>query len=122
VQEDQRPRILVVEDESLIALDLAELVMGLGCEVIGPAGSLRESRGLARRRRIDGAILDIRLRDGGEVYPLAEELLGAGIPIVFATALDHSIPAEYVHVPTIAKPFSREILRALVEQVLLKRI
>lgn len=67
-------RILVVEDEMLIAVLIEEMLQGLGCHVVGPVSRLDAALRLAHEEPLDAAILDVRIR-GGQVYPVAEELL-----------------------------------------------
>lgn len=76
-------RILIVEDEVLIAEDLADYFFRLGCEILGPAGTLAD--GFRHLHAAEIAVLDIALR-GETVLPLAEALLGRGVPFVFFTA------------------------------------
>ena len=80
----RQPTILVVEDEPLIALDLAAMVEDAGGEVVGPAGSVREALALLDARIVTGAILDVNLSDG-DVEPVAEFLLARGAPVIFHT-------------------------------------
>jgi CheY-like chemotaxis protein len=74
--------LLVVEDEFMIALDLAQWLEELGMQVIGPAGSVSDALKLveANAGRIDGALLDINLR-GERVYPVADALAVRGCPL-----------------------------------------
>ena len=67
-------RVLVVEDEMLIAVLIEEMRQGLGCHVVGPVSRLDAALRLAHEEPLDAAILDVRIR-GGQVYPVAEELL-----------------------------------------------
>ena len=77
-------RILVVEDEMLIAVLIEEMLQGLGCQVVGPVSRLDAALRLAHEEPLDAAILDVRIR-GGQVYPVAEELLARNIPFVLAS-------------------------------------
>lgn len=79
-------RILVAEDEPLVALELEATLRGLGCEVLGPAATLEEALRLATApsERIDAAVLDINLA-GRASFPAADALAKRGVPIVFAT-------------------------------------
>lgn len=61
-------RILVVEDEMLIALEIEERLQRLGCEIVGPVGRLERALELARSTALDGALLDVNVK-GGLVYP-----------------------------------------------------
>ena len=62
-------RILLVEDDFLIAMDIKQSIEMLGGKVVGPFGRLKEAQELARRENFDGAVLDVRL-DGDLTYPL----------------------------------------------------
>lgn len=89
-------RILIVEDEYLLAEDLRAELAGVGAEIVGMAGTV--DRALAevdRIERLDGAVLDMNL--GGEpVYPVADRLIAGGVPFVFTTGYDASaIPERY---------------------------
>lgn len=78
----ERPRVLVVEDEFIIALDLSETVKDLGYALEGPYAD-KENAFIAIDRELpDCAILDVFTGDG-EVFPLADALVDAGVPIIF---------------------------------------
>ncbi|WP_372621649.1 HWE histidine kinase domain-containing protein [Falsiroseomonas sp.] len=78
-------RILVAEDEPLIATDAAETLRALGCEVVGPASTLPQALALAEGGgHLDAAVLDVNL-GGQPSFPLATLLAGRGVPVVFAT-------------------------------------
>ena len=100
-------RVLVVEDEAIIAFLIEELLKDFGCAVVGIAGSLR--RGLTvvedRSIAIDGAILDVSL--GSEMsYPVASRLSDRGVPFLFCTAFGHTgVAPHFAHVPVLIKPF-----------------
>lgn len=100
-------RVLVVEDEALIAMQLEEVVREAACAVLGPAATLVEALRLAGSQRVDAAILDVNL--GGEhSFPLAEVLTAQRVPFVFCTGYIGvgGLPERFRHVPVIAKPFS----------------
>jgi DNA-binding response OmpR family regulator len=98
-------RILVVEDDFLIAMDIKEAIERLGGHVVGPIGRLEQAQDLARREAFDAAILDVKL-DGDVTFPLAEELLTRGVPIVLATGYDvASLPENFQGIPHLRKPF-----------------
>lgn len=98
-------RVLIAEDEFLIAMELADELQAMGAEVVAVKPTLAGARAAAQAAdRIDLAVLDIDLR-GELVYPLVDELLARGIPIVFATGYDaSSIPPRYTHVECCEKP------------------
>jgi CheY-like chemotaxis protein len=108
-------RILVVEDEALVALMIEDMLDELGCVVAGSARSVRDALTLVGAGEMDGAILDLNL--GGEpVYPVAEALAAVGIPFVFLTGYGvGGIDARFAGVPTIAKPFHPSALEQAVD-------
>lgn len=107
-------RILVVEDELLVALELETMLDGLGCEVIGPAARLEKAITLAETADIDGAILDVNLR-GKPVYPVATALRTRGIPFIFSTGYSTStaVPEPFRDSDRIEKPFDQKDLAKL---------
>lgn len=114
-------RVLVVEDEALIALVLQDMLEELGWEVVGPASTLAEARTLADdTESYDLALLDVRL-NGETVFPVAERIVAAGRPIIFATGsggddLPSSIRASSVlGKPYAAQTVERAILKAIDE-------
>lgn len=98
-------RILVAEDDIVLAFDLAHSLEEAGGIVVGPARSLADAFELVRvTQELDGAILDIDL-NGEPVFPVAEALARRGTPFVFATASDaETLPAPFGQVPHCQKP------------------
>src|SRR3954451_16852423 len=109
-------RLLVVEDEYMIADDLACALEDEGAEVVGPAGTVVDALELGQlnRGRLDGAVLDVNLRDE-RVYPVADVLASRGVPFVLATGYDvASIPVAYAQMPRCEKPVDkRKLMRLL---------
>jgi CheY-like chemotaxis protein len=104
-----------VEDDYIVASDLARALEERGAEVIGPAGSIGAALKLiTEQNALDGAVLDVDLR-GQRAYPLADALRVAGVPFVFTTGYDEwIIPNIYAAVPRLEKPVDiRALLRAL---------
>nr|WP_294525103.1 response regulator [uncultured Rhodopila sp.] len=109
-------RILVVEDEMMIAILLDESLRSLGCTVVGPVGKLDAAIRLATDAAFDAAVLDINIR-GGQVFPVAEILEARGIPYVLASGYsDWVLPNHLQGRPRLTKPFT---LRELEHEVLL---
>ena len=112
-------RILVVEDEYLIAMDLEITLQSAQATVLGPAGRVREGLDLvAREPEICAAILDVNI--GGEtVYPVADVLLKRSVPFLFATG-EHpdTIPQRFAGVTVCQKPASPENLVQCVSDLL----
>lgn len=99
--------VLVVEDQFLVALDLSEQLAERGCQVIGPAASVRQAREQIEDITPNGAILDVNLA-GERSFPIAEWLSERGIPFVFLTGYDSctAFPEAFQHVPRLSKPVS----------------
>lgn len=104
-------RILVAEDNMMVAMDLAAELEACDAQVIGPFARIGEALTAAAEGSPDGAILDVNLLDG-EVTPLAEKLLADGIPVVFCTgvALPKELRGRYPDSPVFIKPTSPERL------------
>jgi DNA-binding LytR/AlgR family response regulator len=101
--------LLVVEDEYLLAADLTASLESMGVEVVGPAASVEEALSLVENKggRIDGAVLDINLRNE-RVYPVADVLTARGVPFVFTTGYDAiAIPTAYARAPRCEKPVDK---------------
>lgn len=107
-------RILVVEDDYLIADLLRDMLSTAGWSVIGPIGRLAEAVETAAREDCDAAVLDINL--AGEVsYPVAEVLSERKVPFLFLSGYGRAGPATpFDERPRLGKPFrSRDLLGAL---------
>lgn len=108
-------RLLLVEDEALIAMEMEDLISGLGAEVIGPFGSLAEALAALAIEPIHGAVLDIHL-DGETSFPLADKLLERSAPIIFVSGdAEDSLPEKYRRLPRLAKPLDTAAFKRLVE-------
>jgi len=98
-------RVLVVEDEYFIADDITRALQALGAHVVGPAPDRERALDLLEKGRVDLAVLDINL-SGEMVYPIADLLVGRGVPVVFATGYDRAaLPARFADAPRWDKPF-----------------
>jgi len=106
-------RILLVEDNYLIAATLKRMLMNLGCEVIGPVPSLEEGERLAAQESITGAILDINII-GGNSIPIAMALQHRGCPFFFITGYysPEGLPESLVDVPRLNKPIDEAQLKS----------
>jgi CheY-like chemotaxis protein len=109
-------RVLVVEDEALIALQLEDMLMELGCAVIGPASRVGRALELLDGEPVEAAVLDLNIA-GELVYPVADELRSRGLPYIFVTGYGTSGLSEpYRSRPILEKPFARrELLRAMLD-------
>ncbi len=107
-------RILVVEDQYLIADGMRRELAREGATVVGPAPSVAAALALVDAQALDAAILDLNLADDERVFPVAEALQARGIPFVFASGCAASdVPPQWRHVLRVEKPveiasFARE--------------
>jgi CheY-like chemotaxis protein len=109
-------RVLIVEDEPLVAILLQDILDEFGCEIAGPAYSLEEAVAAARtEERINLAILDVNLR-GAPVYPVAEVLVERGIRFVFASGYGtEGVDEKWRDRLSLPKPFTaQDVARVLV--------
>jgi DNA-binding response OmpR family regulator len=108
----QGRRVLVVEDETVLAVTIEEILQDLGCIVVGPVGRLEAALKLATDDRLDAAVLDISIR-GGTVFPIAEKPRTRQIPFVFASGYgEWALPDEFADQPRLTKPFTARELEA----------
>jgi DNA-binding response OmpR family regulator len=98
-------KVLVVEDDYILAQTLCERLEGQGAQVIGPAATVAEAVALLDAGlKPDSAILDTHL-DDEESYPLADILMGRHVPVVLATDAEAwTLPADYAELPRAGKP------------------
>lgn len=107
-------RVMVVEDEGLVAMLLEDILTDIGCSVVGIAARLDDALAKARSLEIDVAMLDVNL--AGELsYPVAMLLQSRAIPFLFVTGYGSlAIPQELHGTPVLSKPFRQEeLVRAL---------
>jgi DNA-binding NtrC family response regulator len=112
VQSLANRRILVAEDEGLIALDLEAMLQGFGCEVIGPLSEIADILSVIRTQSVDGALLDVNLR-GRQVFEILPEFISRKIPVVLTSGYDDAMlfPHVFRKLPRISKPFDQATLR-----------
>lgn len=116
---DQKKRILVVEDETLIAMLLEDMLEELGYALAGSAHTLDGALALAKAADIDAAILDIEL-DNKKSWPVAEALMQRGIPFAFATGEGKgaAIDPRFSTAPILGKPYDAQDLKGALEGLL----
>ena len=108
-------RILIIEDEHILATALSRALLAMGAEIVGMAATVEQALELVETiPDVDGALFDINLR-GILAYAVADALAGRGVPFVFTTGYSSPIiPDQYKHVTVLQKPFEpREIIAAL---------
>ena len=113
-------RILLVEDEELVALELSMELSRLGWAVVGPAGTLAEACALLTSD-FDAAVLDVNLR-GRPIYPVAAALAERNVPFLFCTGYEMVDPeGRFAHVPVIRKPIHPAAVSAALSDLLKSR-
>jgi DNA-binding response OmpR family regulator len=110
-------RILVVEDEIVVAMMVEDMLMEMSAEVVGMAATISSALALAGSAQIDAAVLDVNVR-GERIDPVAHLLRSRNIPVVFATGYGHGIAALAQGAPIVEKPYSKERLTGALETVL----
>ena len=114
-------RVLVVEDEGLIAMVLDDYLKDLGCTVVGPLANVATARDALDTEEFDVALLDINL-GGYSVFPVADELMARGIPLGFMTAHNvETLPARYQDMISVSKPYTAVDVERAVKQLALRK-
>lgn len=111
--------VLVAEDELIIGVDLCDTVEEAGYEVVGPYDTASSAIDSLERRTPDLAILDIRL-DDGEVFPLAERLMAANVPVIFHSGevSTKEVNGRYPQAHALAKPCPPDQIIATMREAL----
>jgi len=111
-------RVLVAEDEALIAIELQRILEDFGCKVVGPLSSVDEVLENAERGGFDGALLDINLR-GRQIFEILPKLDKLGMKLIITSGYNDVtlFPAAFRSLPRIAKPFDEKELRWICEIV-----
>jgi len=104
-------RVLVVEDEMMIAMLVEDMLAELGCVAVGPAHALDVALNLARTEQgLDAALLDVNL--GGEaVWPVADALAARGVRFAFTTGYGQLNEPRFQGAPLLGKPIKGERLK-----------
>ncbi len=93
-------KVLVVEDEMLIAAEMEATLEDLGCQVVGPFSRVTQALEALESAEVDAAVLDVNVR-GEMIFPVAEKLRGMGVPMVFCTG--------YADLPNIPEPLQDQV-------------
>jgi DNA-binding NarL/FixJ family response regulator len=110
-------RVLLVEDQYLVADEMRRMIVGLGGEVVGPVARPAAALKLLDREGVDFALLDINLGDD-DAYPVAAELLRREVPFFFATGCEPwVIPETFRDVPRLDKPLTSKTLADAVQRL-----
>ncbi|MDF1587531.1 response regulator [Rhodospirillales bacterium YIM 152171] len=114
----QRPRVLLVEDEIMIAMLIEDMLLAIGCEIGATVARVDDALRAARTGAFDLAILDVNL-DGKPSYPVADLLKAQGVPFLFATGYGREgLDPGHATAPALQKPFAQADLEAAVARVL----
>jgi len=116
-----KARILIIEDEAVIAMDLNDLVTGAGHEVCAVEATASSAVAAAKRERPDLVLADIQLADGSSGIDAVKEILASfDVPVIFITAFPDRLLTGERPEPTflITKPYSPDMVRAAVSQAL----
>ena len=114
----EKPRILVVEDDYLIATLLQDILSAAGWSVVGPVGRLAEAVDTAAHQDCDAAVLDINL-GGKAIYPVAEVLSQRKVPFLFITGYGgNGADQPFGDRPRLGKPFRNQELLGALEHLL----
>jgi len=111
--------ILIVEDEPLIAMMLEDFLDSLGHEVVGTCDSVEEAIEKVNQGGFDVAIIDIQLKDGKHVWPVADRLAEEGTPYILATG-GHVEPPPLRHAaaPILSKPYTIDAIDPALDRAL----
>ena len=121
ISEQVATRIMIIEDEPLIAMDIEQLVEGLGHKVIGIARTKDEALALYKKEKPGMILADIQLADGSSGIDATNDILKDEIlPVIFITAFPERLLTGERPEPTflVTKPFNPEMVKALISQAL----
>jgi CheY-like chemotaxis protein len=111
-------RVLLVEDEMLVAWLLEDMLADLGYAIVGPASSVNQALAMIDAEVIDAAVLDVNL-NGQMSYPIADVLAARSVPFVFSTGYDKDTLLDgYRIFPVLQKPFHRSQLSVVLAKML----
>ena len=111
-------RVLLVEDSPVVGPFTADLLVELGCEVVGPAPNMAEARKVIEAEKVDAALMDVHIR-GERVFPLCEMLDQRGVPFLFTSGYaDWSMPEKWRDRPRLQKPYTIDAVAAALARLL----
>lgn len=113
----QGARVLLVEDNAFVNMGTAEILKELGCRILAAALDVSEAFAAIKDELPDVAVLDVRLRDGKTVYPLAEKLAAQRVPIIFFTG--SGVDEKWQDYPVCTKPCHPKKLKSILLEVLI---
>lgn len=108
-------KILLVEDSPVISDATEMMLRDMGCELVGPVGTMAPALVLAEEEAMDAAVVDINIR-GGKAYLLLSVLARRGIPFLLTSGYaDWTMPEEWRERPRLAKPYDEAELKQAVQ-------
>jgi CheY-like chemotaxis protein len=111
-------KVLIVEDDAIIAMMVEDMLQDFGCEIVATVAKMESAVEQARTLPLDFAMLDVNL-GGEETFPVADILAERGVPFIFATGYGaHVTSGRYQSAPTLQKPYESRALREAVTQAL----
>lgn len=118
----RRLRLLIVEDEPMVAKVIEDIIDDAGWQIVGPAPSVGVALELLQNTRIDGAVLDLNLGNGEVSLPVAKLLRDRGVPFFFASGLASLGQRRgFESIPVLRKPFRFPSFVAAVREHILTR-
>jgi DNA-binding response OmpR family regulator len=112
---DKKRRVLIVEDEPLVAMMLEDMLLDADCDIAGMASTVQAGMALAESCTIDFAILDMTLGRESS-FPIADALARKGVPLLFVSGYGReSLPQEHRQCVVLTKPFDYEQLMANID-------
>jgi len=106
-------RVLLVEDEPLVSMVIADMLDELGYEVVMAGSDVKGATDSARAEQVDLAVLDLAIEDGS-TFPVAEILRERGIPFIFVTGFEaDAVDDRFSEVPVLQKPIERQMLQKI---------
>ncbi|MFN3945507.1 MAG: response regulator [Allosphingosinicella sp.] len=111
--------ILIIEDEPLIAMMLEDFLDSLGHKVVGTCESVEEALARVEEGGFEVAIVDVHLKDGKNVWPVADRLADSGTPFILATGGHvEPPPARHAGVPVLNKPYTIDAIEPALDEAL----
>jgi CheY-like chemotaxis protein len=115
----QSRSILIVEDEPLIAMMLEDFLESLGHDVVGSVDTVEDALARVDQGGFEVAIVDVQLKEGKTIWPVADRLVQQGIPFVLATGgLIEPPPPEHADAPVLNKPYTIDAIEPALERAL----
>jgi DNA-binding NtrC family response regulator len=117
----QKQRVLIVEDEAMIRMMLADMLADIGHDVAAEAATLAEARRCAEETDFDFAILDVNL-NGEQIFPVVDIIGRRNLPFLLSTGYGaNGLPEAYRSAPVLQKPFELDRLRAAIDKLTVKK-